>query len=221
MWSYGADDCGGPATAGAAAANRIRPPTPQALMTDVQGEGTVVSWRSATATPATRYHVMRATYTDVPLGLTRPDVMPNGFPLEGALPAVSAPGAKGSRTADLPVTKGFETIGTTGERFFVDRTARGGERYAYQVVAEAPSGARSAPSNVQVVPDPRPAPGFAAAGVRGAAAMGRVANNAATRRATLRRVTRVRRAARSGSDRRLLLARLERRVRYAGIAEGR
>ena len=219
VWSYGANDCSGSATA-AAAMNRTRPPIPQALMTDVQREGTVLSWRSAAAA-GTRYRIMRATYTDLPLGLTRPDVMPDGFPLEGALPAVSAPGAQGSRTADLPVTKGFETIGTTGERFFVDRTARGGARYAYQVVAEAPSGARSAPSNVQVVPDPRPAPGFAAAGVRGTAAMGRVANNAATRRATLRRVTRVRRAARAGSDRRLLLERLERRVRYAGIAGGR
>jgi hypothetical protein len=222
VWSYGANDCPGPATAGAAAANGTRPPIPQALMTDVQREGTVLSWRSAAAAAGTRYRVMRATYTDVPLGLSRPDVMPNGFPLEGALPAVGAPGARGSRTADLPLTKGFTTIGTTRNRFFVDRTARRGARYAYQVVAEAPSGARSAPSNVQVVPDPRPAPSLAAAGVRGAAAtMSRVADDPAARRATLRRVARLRRAARPGSDRRLLLERLERRVRYAGITEGR
>ena len=97
----------------------------------------------------------------------------------------------------MPVTKGFTTIGTTRERFFVDRTARPGARYAYQVVAEAPSGARSAPSNVQVVPDPRSAPSLAAAGVRGAAAtMSRVADDAAARRATLRRIARLRRAAR-------------------------
>ena len=90
------------------------------------------------------------------------------------------------------------------------------------MVAEAPSGARSAPSNVQVVPDPRPAPDLAAAGARGAAAsMSRVAEDAAARRATLRRLARLRRAAPPGSDRRLLLERLERRVRYAGIAEGR
>jgi hypothetical protein len=219
VWSYGANDCGGAATA-AAATNRTRPPIPQALMTDVQREGTVLSWRSAAAA-GTSYRIMRATYTDVPLGLSRPDVLPDGFPLEGALPGVGPPGAKGLRTADVPMTKGFTTIGTTRNRFFVDRTAQRGARYAYQVVAEAaPSGARSAPSNVQVVPDPRPAPGFAAAGVRGAA-MGRVADDAAARRATLRHVARLRRAARPGSDRRLLLERLERRVRYAGIAGGR
>ena len=51
--------------------------------------------------------------------------------------------------------------------------------------------------------------------------MSRVADDSAARRATLRRIARLRRAARPGSDRRLLLERLERRVRYAGIAEGR
>jgi hypothetical protein len=222
VWSYRANGCPGTGRAAAAAAERTRQPIPQALMTDVQQEGTVLSWRPAAAASGTRYRVMRATYTDVPLGLSRPDVMPNGFPLEGALPGVGAPRAKGSGTADLPVTKGFATIGTTRERFFVDRTARRGAHYAYQVVAEAPSGARSAPSNVQVVPDPRPAPELAAAGARAAAAtMSRVADDAAARRATLRRLARLRRAVRPGSDRQLLLERLERRVRYAGIADGR
>jgi hypothetical protein len=221
VWTYRANDCPGTATP-RAAANGTRPPVPQALMTDVQQEGTVVSWRSPTVAPGTRYHVMRATYTDVQLGLAGPDVMPNGFPLEGALPQVGGPGASGFGTADLPLTKGFTTIGTTRERFFVDRTARPGGRYAYQVVAEAPSGARSAPSNVQVVPDPRPEPGLAVPGAHGAAAtMSRVADDAAARRAMLRRLARLRHAARPGSDRRLLLERLERRVRYAGIAEGR
>jgi hypothetical protein len=223
VWSYGANGCPGTAAAASATApKRTRPPIPQALLTDVQQHGTVVSWRAGAAAAGIRYRVMRATYTNVPLALSRPDVRPNGFPLEGALPVVSAPAAKGSSTADLPVTKGFTTIGTTRERFFVDRTARGGARYAYQVVAEAPSGARSAPSNVQVVPDPRPAPELAAAGAEGVAATTRrVGDDAAARRATLRRLARLRRAAPPGSDRRLLLERLERRVRYAGIAEGR
>jgi hypothetical protein len=75
---------------------------------------------------------------------------------------------------------------------------------------------------MQVVPDPRPAPSLGAAGVRGTVAtMSRLASDAAARRATLRRISRLRRAARPGSDRRLLLERLERRVRYAGIAGGR
>jgi hypothetical protein len=222
VWSYRGNGCPGTSTAaGAAAKSARRPPIPQALMTDVQKDGTVISWRSAAAATGTRYLVMRATYTDVQLGLSPPAVMASGFSLEGALPRVGAPGAGGSNTADLPVTKGFVTIGTTDERFFVDRTARRGARYAYQVVAEAPSGARSAASNVQAVPDPRPEPALAAARLHGAAArMSRVAGNASARRATLRRIARLRRAARPGSDRRLLLERLERRVRYAGIAEG-
>jgi hypothetical protein len=222
VWSYRADGCRGTTAARAAAANGKRPPVPHALMTDVQREGTVLSWRSAAAAAGTRYRLMRASYTDVRLGLSRPDAVRGGFPLEGALPRVGAPGVKGLATADLPLSRGFTTIGTTGKRFFVDRTARRGARYAYQVVAEAPSGARSVPSNVQVVPDPRPTPELAAAGVRGATAtMSRVARHAAARRATLRRLARLRRAAIPGSDRRLLLERLERRVRYAGIAEGR
>jgi hypothetical protein len=216
VWSYRADDC-----PDGAATEAARPRVPQALMTDAQRQGTVLSWRSGAAAAGTRYRIMRAAYTDVPLRLARPDVMPNGFPLEGALPRVGPPEATGAGTTDVPVAKPFTTIGTTGERFFVDRTARRGVRYAYQVVAEARTGARSAPSNVQVVPDPRPAPELAAASGRGMpATMSRVAHDAAIRRATLRRLARLRRAARRGSDRRLLLERLERRVRYAGIAEG-
>jgi hypothetical protein len=54
-----------------------------------------------------------------------------------------------------------------------------------------------------------------------AATMSRVADDAVARRAMLRRLARLRRAAPPGSDRQLLLERLERRVRYAGIADGR
>jgi hypothetical protein len=219
VWSYRGNGC--PGTTTVASAKRSPPSVPQALMTDVQQDGTVLSWRSA-APAGTRYRVMRATYSDVRLRLSRPQLMPNGFPLEGALPEVGGSGTQGSKAADLPVTRGFATIGTTREQFFVDRTAQRGARYGYQVVAEAPAGARSAPSNMQVVPDPRPAPELAAAGVRGAAAtMSRVERDDAARRAMLRGLARLRRAARPGSDRRLLLERLERRVRYAGIAEGR
>ena len=109
VWAYRGNGCAGSSPAAAAAAKRARPPIPQALMTEVQKEGMVLSWRSAAAPAGTRYRVMRATYTDVQLGLSPPAVMANGFPLEGALPRVGAPGAAGSRAADLPVTKGFVT----------------------------------------------------------------------------------------------------------------
>jgi hypothetical protein len=220
VWTYGANDCPRTTTP-AAGAKSTRPAIPQALMTDVQRDGTVLSWRSPAAPAATRYRVMRATYTDLRLGLSRPELMPNGFPLEGALPRVGPPGASGTRTADLPVTQGFSTIGTTRKPFFVDRTARTGTRYAYEVVAEAPSGAASAASNMQVVPDPRPAATFAAAGVSATESMSRLAHDEAARRATLRRLARLRGASHPGSDRWLLLERVERRVRYAGIAEVR
>jgi hypothetical protein len=119
------------------------------------------------------------------------------------------------------VTRGFTAIGTTRKAFFVDRTAQAGTRYAYQVVAVAASGAASAASNMQVVPDPRPPATFAAAGVPATESMSQLGHDAAARRATLRRLARLRRASRPGSNRWLLLERVERRVRYAGIAEVR
>lgn len=217
VWTYGANDCArGVATS---ATSKRSPPIPQALMTDVQRNGTVLSWSARGAAAGTRYRVMRAAYTDVQLGLSRPEPMPNGFPLEDALPGVGAPGANGFTATNLPLAQGSTTIGTTRRRFFIDRTAQPGKRYAYQVVAEAPSGVRSAASNVQVVPDPRPAPTFAGAGIRTTASMSGLAHDAAARRAMLRRLSRLRRAAPPGSYRWLLLERIERRVLYAGIAE--
>jgi hypothetical protein len=154
--------------------------------------------------------------------------MTNGFRPEGSPPIVAAAGTPHGSAADLPVMTDFSSLGITSAPVFVDRTARRGERYAYQVVAETASGARSAASNVQVVPDPRPPAtlervhrelGGSALSAR--ATMAAVARNQDARTATLRALARLRRGARRGSDVRFLIERLQRRVRYAGIAGGR
>lgn len=198
---------------------------PRRVLTDVQPGGTVLSWRdTATAARGTHYQVLRAGYAHAPVGLAAPPPTPASA-LDERLPGVAAAGTPGTTTVDLPVQSAFEPIGTARGAYFVDRTARHGDRYAYRVVAVSPSGERSAPSNVQVVPDPRPAPTLAQArralgrpALRTGTGLGAVARSAAARSAALRTVGRLARAARPGSDARALLERLERRVRYAGVA---
>jgi hypothetical protein len=224
--NYSAPECS-PRIAGAPAAALTA--APRRLLTDVQRAGTVVSWRGAgSAAPGTTYRVLRASYAHAPLSLASPPTMASGFRLEDQLPVVAAPGSPGSTAVDLPVMSKLTPIGTTRASFFVDRTARRGERYAYQVAAVSRSGARLTPSNLQVVPDPRPAPTLEQASrelgssaLRGVASPATIARSSAARAATLRTLAGLRRAARPGSDARDLLERLERRIRYAGVAGGR
>ena len=223
VWKYSYPGCSGAARAAAA------PAAPRRVLTDVQRAGTVLSWRAAgTARPGTRYRVLRASYARAPLALAAPPTLASGFPLEGQLPVVAAPGTPGAKAVNLPVMSELRPIGTTRASYFVDRTARRGERYAYQVVAVSRSDAPAAPSNLQVVPDPRPAPTLEQASrelgrpaLRAIAGLATIARRPAARAATLRTVAGLRRAAPPGSDAHELLERLERRVRYAGVADGR
>ena len=199
------------------------PAAPRRVLTDVQPGGTVLSWRG-TAPRGTTYRVLRAGYAHAPVGLMPPQPLAGPWAPD-RLPVVTSPATPGAATVDLPVMTALEPIGTTRAPFFVDRTARPGERYAYRVVAVGRSGARSAPSNLQVVPDPRPAPTLAQArrllgrsALRGRAGPRAAARSATARSATLGTLSRLRRAAPRRSDAHALLERLERRVRYAGAA---
>jgi hypothetical protein len=111
------------------AAPRARASQPRHLLTDVQRDGTVLSWGPSGG--AGSYRVERAEYVTVPI---RP---PGGV------------------EAQVPVRMDPVVLGTTSRTSFVDRTRKPGRRYEYQVFAEA--GGRWVPSNVQIVPDPRPA----------------------------------------------------------------
>ena len=102
-------------------------PVPRALMTDVQRDGTVVSWKGV-AGPV-RYRVERSAYVDLPL--------------------------RGTKVPSVPVQEDPVVLGTTTRTYFVDRTRQPGRRYEYQVLARRPGG-RWQPSNVQIVPDLRP-----------------------------------------------------------------
>jgi hypothetical protein len=221
VWKYGGRSCVVP--------GRARPAAPRRLLTDVQRGGTVVSWRrSVTRPPGTRYRVLRAGYQTLRLGLGAPPAQADGFRLEGQLPLVSAPATGAARPVEVPVMARFTSIGTTSRPFFVDRTARRGARYGYRVLAETPSGARSVPSNLQVVPDPRPVPTVGevvrrAGGLdpRALATMAIAARSRRARRETLHALAAIARRTGGDADLEDVIERVGRRIRYAGVAAGR
>ena len=191
---------------------------PRRLLTDVQRDGTVLSWDAAPG--AARYRVERAAYVDAPATFA----FPVGAAALGADPVATLPrpvpaGTPGGVDVRLPLRGPFTTIGHTTGQAFVDATRTLGARYAYQVVAERPGGRASLPSNVQVVPDPRPAATWeqlarlapasrvAAASVRRGGPGGRRALARLARTAVDERVRR-------------LAVRLERRLRYRDAAGG-
>jgi hypothetical protein len=163
--------------------------------------------------------VERAQYYELPMSL-QPSTTPLGtFPPEDAVPQPTAPGTPGSVTTQIQVLGRFAVIGTTRNAFFVDRTRRTGVRYVYRVVAATRSGSTSAPSNLQVVPDPRPPATLgqlerAAHGSSAAAAIAEVHGHLGRLLARLAHVART-----AGDDQvRELAYRLERRLRYANVA---
>ncbi|HTE61696.1 MAG TPA: hypothetical protein VK631_15190, partial [Solirubrobacteraceae bacterium] len=130
---------------------------PQRVIADVQSCGTVVSWEPSPG--ASRYRVLRSEYGVTRVRAARRPALPNGGVPEVPL----APVLLGGELVDLE-TKGDATrIGTTQEEFFVDRYARSGTRYAYDVVAVDASGAESPASNTVIVPSERPDATFAQA----------------------------------------------------------
>jgi hypothetical protein len=139
-----------------------------------------------------------------------------------AAPQPAPPGAPGSVALQVPVRKPFTVLGTTNQPYFVDRTRRQGTRYAYHVVAETARGGASPPSNVQVVPDPRPPATFRQLEDAGLPS-GAVAAIARAHRPrggpSLARLARLARTAKDDQLRQLAY-RLERRLRYQNLAGG-
>lgn len=199
---------------------------PQRVLTDKQRAGTVVSWRRSAG--ATRYRVLRAAYGSIQLTLAPPPVMPNGLLAEDQDPVIADPGTPGAKQVDLPVLQDFVPLGTVRETFYVDRTTKQGERYAYRVVAMGTSGQQSPPSSMQTAPDPRPAPtfeqvlreiGWGRGGGRLVTAA-TIRNGRGDRPATLRILARLRRSVGRDTEARALIERLQRRIRFAGLAGG-
>jgi hypothetical protein len=194
---------------------------PRHLLTDVQQDGTVVSWERSG--PGVRYRVERAEYVEAPLSLRSPAGLPSGVWPEPAATQPAPAGAPGSLDVQVPVRTRPTVLGTTTRPYFVDRTRRPGTRYEYQVFAEANGRERDVPSNVQVVPDPRPPATFdqledATSGLRASAASIRP-RHGARRAPTVARLLRLART--SGDDRvRQLAYRLARRVTYEDVAGG-
>ena len=163
-----------------------------------------------------------ATYTDVPLGLSRPDVMPNGFPLEERLAGSGRAGGKGLEDRRCADDEGLHHDRDDPQP--VLRRPDGATRRALRLSGGGRGAVGGALGPVERAGRPGPAL-RAVARRRGRPRRGRddeprCGRRAAARRATLRRVGDCG-ARRARLDRRLLLERLERRVRYAGIAEGR
>jgi hypothetical protein len=168
----------------------------------------------------TSYRVMRATYTDVRLGLSRPDVTASGLPLEGR-PTVGAPGDE--RVAKRRPARHEGLHRDRDDPRPLLRRQDGATRRALRVPGGGGDAFGREVRRVECAGRPGPASGARprrhVASRRAAATMRRLPDDPATRRATLRRLARLRRAAPPGSDRALYVERLERRVRYAGSAE--
>ena len=216
IWRYGRSDCG--SSRGAPRARPAR--APGHLLTDTQRDGTVVSWEPSDRTA--RYRVERAEYVEAPLSVWRPQGNPAGFFPEAATPRPAPPGAPGSVDVRVPVRRPFRVLGTTSRPYFVDRTRQPGKRYAYQVVAETARGGASRPSNMQVVPDPRPPATFRELGETGSTSKAVAAIAQAHREEHDPSLARLTRLARTAKDERLrqLAYRLERRLRYQDVAGG-
>jgi hypothetical protein len=223
IWNDRASACSSLVRRSAQAAGRPLPP--KRVLTDAQRRGTVVSWVPAAG--AARYRVLRAQYLQFPLSFLTPPALPGGFRLEGQVPIPVPQGTPGSSQTDIPVRGPFVPVGSTSSAYFVDRSRRAGGRYAYQVVAESASGAVSAASNAQVVPDPRPPATFEsvrkALGAAGAALAGdaRAKWRRGDRGASLAALARLRQVVGRDEDLRELVYRLERRLRYRHAAGGR
>jgi hypothetical protein len=194
---------------------------PRHLLTDVQRDGTVVSWEPSAG--AVSYRVERAEYVEAPLSVSPPPGTPDDFPAADVPPQPAPPGAPGSIETQIPVKKPPEVLGTTTQPYFVDRTRQPGTRYAYQVFAETGRGRHALPSNVQIVPDPRPPATFD--GLEDAALRSRASAAAAGRMLHVRRarsVDRLLRLARTATDDQVreLAYRLARRLKYQNLAGG-
>jgi hypothetical protein len=216
IWHHGSTPCDAPPAASVARATG----SPRHLLTDVQRDGTVVSWEPSA--DAARYRIERAEYVEAPLSVRYPEAGASGFPPEAAAPQPTTPGAPGTVDVEARLRKPFRTLATTSRTYFVDRTRDPDVQYAYQVVAETPAGGDSTPSNVQVVPDPRPPATLAqledAARQSGAiAAIARARGRGA--RLPLAQLLWLARNARDDRIRQLAL-RLERRLRYQDLAGG-
>jgi hypothetical protein len=204
-------------------ASGAAPAAPRGVLTDVQREGTVVSWEPSP--DASRYVVMRADFQPLSMSFLAPPALPSGFRFDDQVPVPVAPGTPGSFQATLPILPPFAPAGTASATHFVDRTAAQGERHAYVVVAETASNRRSPASNMQVVPDPRPRATFAqleqALPMARAAMSGRLARRwrRGERARTLAELARLRRSA-STEEARRLAYRLARRLQYADVAGG-
>jgi hypothetical protein len=216
VWHYGSTPCD--TQQAASAARGVT--SPRHLLTDFQRDGTVVSWEPSAG--AARYRIERAEYVEAPLSMRYSSPGPSDFPPEGAVPRPTMPGAPGSVEVEAPLRKPFRTLATTTRSYFVDRTRDPDVQYAYQVVAEPATGRGSTPSNVQVVPDPRPPATFGQL-EDAAPHHGAVAAIAQARRRggslPLARLSRLARRARNDQVRQLAL-RLERRLRYQDLAGG-
>ena len=156
IWHYSGSGCS--STTGAQRARAAKAPQPRAaeapshLLTDVQRDGTVLSWEPSAG--AVRYRIERAEYVEAPLSVFPPPRAPGGFSPEAALPWPAPADAPGSIEVRVPMRKPPTVLGTTSRPYFVDRTRQLGTRYAYQAFAETGVRARGCPRTSRSCPIP-------------------------------------------------------------------
>lgn len=151
IWRTTAGSCDGLTSAD----RRAAPPMPAQVDGVARRRSNVVSWDGSPG--AASYRVLRASYDTVTLSVVAPPTLLSGFRLEEQMPTFVTPGTPGSTRVELPVFGVFEEVATTAATTIADPVPQAGEPYVYQVVAEGPTGAESAPSQ-PVVAAQQPVP---------------------------------------------------------------
>jgi len=134
-------------------------PAPRRLVAATAPCGTGLSWDAAP--DARRYRILRAEYRPYRVNLNVPPRLTGDGFSPDAMAVPATPGSPHTRSVDIPVAGAYVDIGTTASTTFVDRTAKKGTHYNYEVVAIDRAGKPSQPSNVATVSAPASQVGFA------------------------------------------------------------
>jgi subtilase family serine protease len=156
-WNGDASPCGAGATFGpvkraaapGASGGSAQPaslPAPSRLLANAESCGNVLTWDAAPG--ARQYRIMRSEYRTADVSLEMPVTVPGEF----TMPAPASTGGTAAKRQRVQIAGPYAVIGSTTKTSFVDRTAKPGTHYNYEVVAVGARRQVSQASNVATMP---------------------------------------------------------------------